>query len=95
MITNPILLSDLPILVGAPSNYPNGLARLLAAAIVSKEFCRTLLDDPERALEEGYQGETFLLSKEEYDSLLSIRAASLTDLARRMTLMLSKNTILI
>jgi hypothetical protein len=94
MITNPILLSDLPILVGEPSSYPNGLARLLAAAIVSKEFRRTLLDSPERALEEGYQGETFLLSKEEYDSLLSIRAASLTDLARRMTLMLSKNTIL-
>lgn len=94
MITNPISLSDLPILVGEPSNYPNGLVRLLAAAIVSKEFCRTLLADPKRALEEGYQGETFPLSKEEYDSLLSIQAASLTELARRMTFMMSKNTYL-
>jgi hypothetical protein len=94
MITIPVSLSDLPILVGESSNNSNGLARLLAAAIVSKEFCRMLLDDPERALEEGYQGETFFLTKEEYDTLLSIHAASLTELARRMTLLMSKNTYL-
>lgn len=94
MITNPISLSDLPILVGEPSSNSNGLARLLAAAIVSKQFCQMLLDDPERALGEGYQSETFFLTKEEYDTLLSIQAASLTELARRMTLLMSKNTYL-
>jgi len=94
MISIPVSLSDLPILVGESSSNSNGLVRLLAAAIVSKEFCRMLLDDPEWALEEGYQGETFFLTKEEYDSLLSIQAASLTELARRMTFMMSKNTYL-
>ena len=60
------------------------LNRLLAAAVVSGEFCRLLLDDPALALEDGYQGELFLLSEEERALILSIRANSLTDLAREL-----------
>jgi len=60
------------------------LNRLLAAAVVNGEFCRLLLDDPALALQDGYQGESFLLSEEERALILSIRADSLTDLAREL-----------
>jgi hypothetical protein len=58
--------------------------RMLAAAVVSHQFCRLLIDDPASALQNGYQGKTFLLSEEERALILSIRADSLADLAREL-----------
>jgi hypothetical protein len=43
------------------------LSRLLAAAVINPEFCHLLLDDPELALESGFQGEDFLFTEEERD----------------------------
>jgi hypothetical protein len=60
------------------------LNRLLAAAVVNTQFCQLLLDDPGLALQNGYQGETFFLSEEERALILSIRADTLTDLAREL-----------
>ena len=60
------------------------LNRLLAAAVVNANFCRLLLDDPALALQNGYMGETFLLSEEERALIMSIRADSLTELAREL-----------
>ena len=60
------------------------LSRLLAAAIVNPPFCRLLLDDPIQAIENGYQGETFLLAEAEYYLILSIHAGSLTELTQRI-----------
>ncbi len=60
------------------------LNRLLAAAVVNDEFCRLLLDDPGQALEIGYQGESFHLSVEERALILSIRANTLTELAKEL-----------
>jgi hypothetical protein len=60
------------------------LSRLLAAAVINPEFGRLLLNNPELALDGGFQGEDFLFTEEERDLILSIRAASLADLASQL-----------
>lgn len=62
----------------------NGLTRVFAAAVVSRQFCKMLLSDPITALQNGYLGETFKLNNEENDLLISIHAESLADLARQV-----------
>ena len=62
----------------------NALTRVFAAAVVSRQFCRTLLQDPVVALQNGYLGETFKLSDEEHNLLISIHAENLADLARQV-----------
>jgi hypothetical protein len=68
-------------------NLSNGLvelSRLLAAAVINPGFCRLLLEDPEKALMNGFQGEDFLFSEEECSLILSIRADSLAELAGQL-----------
>ncbi len=60
------------------------LSRVFAAAVVNQQFCEMLLRDPHDALQKGYMGEAFLLSKEERELIVSIRANSLSDLARQV-----------
>jgi len=60
------------------------LSRLLAAAVINPDFCHLLLNDPELALESGFQGEDFLFTEEERELIVSIRAASLADLANQL-----------
>jgi len=60
------------------------LSRVFAAAVVSQQFCDTLLQNPNEALQGGYQGDAFLLSREEQDLIVSIRADSLSDLAKQV-----------
>ncbi len=67
----------------------NGLSRVFAAAVVNRQFCDLLLRDPQEALQKGYLGETFPLSKEERDLIVSINAQSLSDLARQVNRSLS------
>ena len=62
----------------------NGLTRVFAAAVVSRQFCKMLLQDPVAALQNGYLGEIFKLSNEEYNLLISIHAENLADLARQV-----------
>ena len=57
---------------------------MFAAAVVNRQFCDMLLQDPHTALQNGYLGETFLLNKEERDLIVSIRAHSLADLATQV-----------
>lgn len=57
------------------------VSRLLAAAVINPEFCKLLLDNPELALNSGFQGEDFLFNEEERNIILSIRADSLAELA--------------
>jgi hypothetical protein len=66
------------------SNISSGISRVFAAAVVNQQFCGMLLQDPYRALQNGYLGETFLLNKEEQDLIVSIRASSLSDLAKQV-----------
>ena len=61
-----------------------GLHRLFAAAIVSDQFRATLLHEPERALANGYLGQTFTLTDQEKKIIKTIRAESLTDFAQKV-----------
>jgi hypothetical protein len=62
----------------------SGVSQVFAAAVVNQQFCDMLLQDPSIALQKGYLGETFPLSKEEEDLIVSIRAKSLADLAKQV-----------
>lgn len=63
-----------------------GLNRVFAAAVVNRQFCNMLLANPREALKHGYLGEVFTLTPEESDLIASIRAESLSDLARQVYL---------
>ncbi|MEJ2412671.1 MAG: hypothetical protein P8Y34_06715 [Anaerolineales bacterium] len=62
----------------------SGISRLLAAAVINREFRDLLLSDPEKALTQGYQGEIFNLDYQEKRRVLSVRAKSLTDFALQL-----------
>jgi hypothetical protein len=62
----------------------SGISRVFAAAVVNRQFCDMLLRDPSIALQKGYLGEAFPLSKEEKDLIVSIQANSLSDLAKQI-----------
>ena len=81
----------LPMNLSSRSNSSSAISRVFAAAIVNRQFCNMLLDDPYMALKKGYLGESFSLSKEEQDLIISIRANSLTDLAKQVNRSLSDN----
>ncbi len=71
----------------SPSTRPgisSGISRVFAAAVVNRQFCDMLLQDPSIALQKGYLGEAFPLSKEEKDLIVSIQANSLSDLAKQI-----------
>ena len=68
----------------AQAGVSSGLSQVFAAAVVNRQFCDMLLEDPSIALQKGYLGETFSLSKEEQDLIVSIRAKSLSDLAKQV-----------
>ena len=68
----------------------DGVSRIFAAAVVNRQFCQMLLQDPNTALQKGYLGETFSLSKDELDVIVSIRAESLTDFAKQLNQALSQ-----
>ena len=61
------------------------LSRLMAAAVINPKFCSLLLNDPETALQDGFQGEDFNFSAGERDLILSIRSDSLPDLAAQLS----------
>jgi hypothetical protein len=62
----------------------SGISRVFAAAVVNRQFCDMLLQNPSIALQKGYLGEAFSLSKEEKDLIVSIQADSLSDLAKQI-----------
>lgn len=65
-------------------NASKGLSRVFAAAVVNRQFRDLLLENPQEALGKGYLGETFSLTPEESDLIASIRADSLSDLAKQV-----------
>ncbi len=67
-----------------PMSASNGLSRVFAAAVVSRQFRDLLLENPREALVKGYLGETFTLTPEESSLIASIRANSLSDLAKQV-----------
>ncbi len=89
MIAPLIYQSTQPINLTSGLKISSGLSRVFAAAVVNQQFCNTLLHDPNEALQNGYLGETFSLSKEEQDLIISIRANTLSDLAKQVNRSLS------
>ncbi len=81
MITTKELQCSVSLMVSPSAEDQFELSRLLAAAVVNPSFCRQLLADPEMAIENGYQGETFLLSDAIRYLVMSIHADSLAELA--------------
>ena len=68
-----------------PSSSGYELSRLLTAAVINRGFCKLLLTNPAKALERGYNGESFRLGREEHELILSIRAKSLADFAMQIS----------
>ena len=54
---------------------------MINAAVISKEFCSLLLNNPAHAMASGYHGESFSLTPYEEKLVLSIRATSLNEFA--------------
>ena len=85
MIPSLVYQSQLNMTVEAdPGSNGRGLSHIFAAAVVNRQFCQLLLQDPYTALQKGYLGETFLLSEEELDAVVSIRAESLSDFSKQL-----------
>jgi len=84
MFTPLIYQSSVQVGVTPAANISAAMSRVFAAAVVNRQFCDMLLSDPHQALQKGYLGETFSLSKEEQDLIVSIRANSLSDLAKQV-----------
>ena len=60
------------------------ISRLMAAAVVNKNFRDLLLTSPQDALEAGFQGEDFHLDCAERKAILSIQAGDLADFALQL-----------
>lgn len=73
------------------SKDTNSIGRLLVAAAINPTFCARLLADPQRALQAGFGGEGFPLSRPTLEALISIRAASLPELALKLNEMLGNH----
>lgn len=89
MITTYTQQRTFPVKLSPAPQVSHGLSRVFSAAVVNKQFCNMLLEDPDAALKNGYLGETFPLSREERDLIVSIQANSLSDLARQVNRSLS------
>jgi len=80
--------SILPLRVAESLGNLVELSKLFEAAIVNRQFCQLLLSQPERALQQGYLGNSFNFTPEEQSLIVSIRANSLPELAQQVTMAL-------
>lgn len=84
MLNTQTVSTTVPYRVSELASSRAGLSRLFSAAVVSREFRDELLRDPEAAIGSGYYGQSFALTSEEKALVVSIRADSLSDLARQV-----------
>lgn len=77
-------LTNRPVMNFKRTSSSKGLSRVFAAAVVNRQFCDMLLKNPQEALRKGYLGETFSLTPEENALIASVRADTLSDLARQV-----------
>ena len=84
MITSQTFQKTRSLSLASKPNSSSELSRVFAAAVINQQFCDMLLNQPQLALQNGYFGEPFLLSREELDLIVSIRARSLSDLATQV-----------
>ena len=60
-------------------------SRILSAAVINSNFRQMLLNDPVKAISNGYSGEQFNINTEEKVRLSTIRATSLADFAAQLS----------
>ena len=60
-------------------------SRILSAAVINSHFRHMLLNDPVKAISNGYSGEQFNINNEEKVRLSVIRATSLADFAAQLS----------
>ena len=89
MLTSNSLVAQLSLAMNPTSTHA-GISSVFAAAVVSRNFCQMLLNDPEQALQQGYLGKSFALSPEDKPLIVSIDAQSLPDLAKKVVHTLSQ-----
>ena len=77
--------SILPLEITKPTRNVAGLSKLFEAAVVNRQFRALLLNNPEKALQQGYQGNKFDLTLEEQNLIISIHANTLSELAQQVT----------
>ena len=82
MFTKP--LTRQPLLTTDLSTEISIIRRLLTAAAISPRFCATLLNNPDRAIQNGFGGEQFHLSESIRIQLVSIRATTLPEFIQRL-----------
>ena len=61
-------------------------SRILSAAVINSHFRQMLLNDPIKAISDGYSGERFEINSEEKSRLSTIKASSLADFAAQLSL---------
>ena len=59
-------------------------SRILSAAVINQKFRDLLLNDPDRAVSRGFNGESFNLSLKEKSELSSLKGLSLADFASQL-----------
>lgn len=59
-------------------------SRILSAAVINRDFRDMLLNDPDKAISSGFNGETFMLSIEERKEIKSLKGLSLKDFASQL-----------
>lgn len=77
--------SVLPLQIVESPRTVTAISNLFEAAVINDQFCQLLLSKPEKAIKQGYQGNSFELTSEEQDLIISINANSLSDLAQQVT----------
>lgn len=85
MITSQTFRKTHPLSLASKPNNSSELSKVFAAAVINQQFCDMLLNHPQQALQNGFFGESFFLSREEQDLIVSIRASSLSDLATQVS----------
>ena len=85
MITSQTFQKTCSLSLASKPNSSSELSRVFAAAVINQQFCDMLLNQPQLALQNGYFGEPFLLSREQQDLIVSIRARSLSELATQVS----------
>lgn len=59
--------------------------KILAAAVINKQFREKLLSNPQSAVEAGYGGQSFQIDSEFKQKISIIRANTLSDFALQLT----------
>ena len=60
-------------------------SRIISAAVINRQFRKMLLQDPVKAIANGYSGERFDINSDEKNRLASIKASSLADFAAQLS----------